>query len=1005
MSQYRPGQGWRLSSSWGKPNGIWPDSNGLPNDKDKDDAEKKWDWRTEFQNREDEFAARFEALRRKIEKDPYSILFGKASERGVWNPFALFETQVAARPSSQPSNTQRSQSNAQRQEHPKTGLSEEASLNKGAAKAYSTLNHDSAFPHQSPSLASTNNTAESLHPRANESLEDYVIDPISMRKVPRRQIDPIAKSATSSPHESVNIPVKTYAQSKSTDGETTYSSRNAESSPRFHSGKSETRSSTTESKRPQPPYRSSHPWLTREGFGVRADSLSGTTSATATKDLKAEPTATASQRRVESSLDRHLRAAHEFKQKTANVRPPLEYRVEDNKAEDLDMLRASDVRARSGQAKSLNKDLQEAKLEHRKKFDDAFDKRMQKAYLEDAEEMAVRKAKQSARQSQVQADKTITKPAPELEESYLNKLSAPDSPVTNVDSWGYDLVPQKRSGASRQDTLENEIQNNESSYAYSQQVIMDHPYPEENITTCKPLRQEQEEHRPKEEKSQDYQHQHMKPERENKRRLPMRRTQALAPEFYTHETTMNHVESSKHDSAQATPLKASIQLGEGDMSENVHEFASRDRWYKNKAPHATEQDSSLDKFPSEQEVNVHPLVREIKGIYEDTYGSINVNHRQAVLYSGMEGKEDPAVQRGLQEYDNLHATAQNPKLKLLSDHTFASKEPNQDGKPNWADSFRKQIEPSTTSGPIQPAPPLPAPSSSASKPSRNTYKILALNHGTHEVTSVTTTSSLHEASSLPRSASAILSHLSHPASFISHLEALEGTDFELIAGNRNMLLYKKMDKGREEHPNAETTKKHLSPANSSNQNTTVDNSIKGEAINSNSSNEEVKRTNRHPVNPIDGTTGRFASPTGFVNHDAVFPSSESSDPPTTTQPTRPFPGETVRREEDVFSGSPRTQWSDEEPKGRADRKSGKKSSRGGERASFGSRVLSTVKGVVVSMLVYGSVFGYIYAVGWWMSQRRERRGVREEKEERTGRKREREYALTGYGPRAWTERE
>ena len=67
-----------------------------------------------------------------------------------------------------------------------------------------------------------------------------------------------------------------------------------------------------------------------------------------------------------------------------------------------------------------------------------------------------------------------------------------------------------------------------------------------------------------------------------------------------------------------------VQPGEGDMALNVHEFASRDRWYKRKAPHAT----AAAEQKLRQASKDRAFVREIRGIYEDKYGTIDTKHRQ-----------------------------------------------------------------------------------------------------------------------------------------------------------------------------------------------------------------------------------------------------------------------------------------------------------------------------------------------------------------------------------------
>lgn len=60
------------------------------------------------------------------------------------------------------------------------------------------------------------------------------------------------------------------------------------------------------------------------------------------------------------------------------------------------------------------------------------------------------------------------------------------------------------------------------------------------------------------------------------------------------------------------------------MASNVHEFAGRDRWYKRKAPHANrEMDAKLQQVAKDK-----ALIQEVRGIYEDTYGTIDTTHRQ-----------------------------------------------------------------------------------------------------------------------------------------------------------------------------------------------------------------------------------------------------------------------------------------------------------------------------------------------------------------------------------------
>ena len=91
------------------------------------------------------------------------------------------------------------------------------------------------------------------------------------------------------------------------------------------------------------------------------------------------------------------------------------------------------------------------------------------------------------------------------------------------------------------------------------------------------------------------------------------------------------------------------------------------------------------------------------------------------------------------------------------------------------------------------------------KSGKQVYKVLALNFDTHEVTSATTNSSLYESSTPPKSAASILSHLNYPASFIPHIEALQYSNFELVAGSRHMLVYKQISSEATQQANNETS--------------------------------------------------------------------------------------------------------------------------------------------------------------------------------------------------------
>ena len=100
-----------------------------------------------------------------------------------------------------------------------------------------------------------------------------------------------------------------------------------------------------------------------------------------------------------------------------------------------------------------------------------------------------------------------------------------------------------------------------------------------------------------------------------------------------HET--HHVINSK---APSRVQAERSEQGEGDMASNVHEFGSRDRWYKRKAPHA----SADAEQKLLQAAKDRSFVREIRGIYEDTYGTIDMKHRQQPMQALEEDSEYPS---------------------------------------------------------------------------------------------------------------------------------------------------------------------------------------------------------------------------------------------------------------------------------------------------------------------------------------------------------------------------
>ena len=105
--------------------------------------------------------------------------------------------------------------------------------------------------------------------------------------------------------------------------------------------------------------------------------------------------------------------------------------------------------------------------------------------------------------------------------------------------------------------------------------------------------------------------------------------EAHAAEVNAHKATMDELES-RPRTVSAFPVGSStsnIVPGEGDMATNVHEFAGRNRWYKQRSRSSPiESLGNMEQFKRDQ-----GLVKEIRNIYEDAYGTIDTEHRQLSL--------------------------------------------------------------------------------------------------------------------------------------------------------------------------------------------------------------------------------------------------------------------------------------------------------------------------------------------------------------------------------------
>ncbi|KAI4195554.1 MAG: hypothetical protein LQ350_007129 [Teloschistes chrysophthalmus] len=456
--------------------------------------------------------------------------------------------------------------------------------------------------------------------------------------------------------------------------------------------------------------------------------------------------------------------------------------------------------------------------------------------------------------------------------------------------------------------------------------------------------------------------------RKERRELHLKKQLELRSEYHQKEVEAHKAAMEAMRVRRASRLSTTVdqsvahpEQGEGDMASNVHEFASRERWYKRKAPHAagTEEQMAI------QSAKDRSLIREIRGIYEDTYGIIDTKHRQTGTKTPSPGppestKGEAATPLRSQENkvqrpsDGEQKTPQSQgplsareKIATLLEQLADDSRSMQKllGAPELTAQTREEIfyrnrsmrnasdgifEALSSNPPkvskeaiqqaIKPTKPTavidsqmqsnPVPSSTDISKPCTVYSVLAYDPSIQQVTTAEMSSPGESSSERRLSLSEALSSLTDPAKFLPHLTTLQSQGYEIVSSDTNILVLRKV---------------HKAPLPS--------------AYPSAAREEEAEKAERRrSINPIDGTTtqtGNFASPTGFVG-EAVLPPQEMEGDEAAHKPS----GHKVRREEDVFSGPSSNAWEHGRPYNKADRMRRKaKYRRAGERRRTTKRMV------------------------------------------------------------------
>ena len=570
----------------------------------------------------------------KVEHDPYTALFGKS-----WLRFNGEHTE------------------------PKEGKNSSSNSPKGTSVSKDQRNPDN-WPSKSNSRSTKISDRKDVsgghlksEVRLQEHDQEYEIDPITNRKVLKKSTSPTSTVGH------VQSQVKDVEKAFDTGCERSNLVSPIPLDRRFipveHAQALSSSNPPSKDTPPPKPHRGNG-WLTQEGFGKFQKPIADVHSTVQTRGVRPETTAT----KIETALDRHL-SSKSTKEKQKNDRLQLQYKSEENKREYIDLLRPSDVRASAGLRGNSPKETEVDKQARRRK--------LEKSYESSSRDCASQPAAQAASDKHVQRTKdrpVEMNTAPELRfgswlkgtlqdakfrdreasratsTAWMNELSE----ARNVDPVSVDQslesAPVSRnelvSKQSHPVSPETQAEAKNKVSKLKTQIVPFKAKLDAMKADYDSLRQQwlQEVRRVKEKAAKE--EEKVRAQVIAKKSRKMHEEEITAQKVAMEAMEMRRSDGSTNAARTAltkgkgnddgeNPVSRRLQSflqGEGDIASNVHEFAGRDRWYKRKAPHAMdakdiEMDAKLRKFATDR-----ALVREIRNVYEDTYGTIDTKHRQ-----------------------------------------------------------------------------------------------------------------------------------------------------------------------------------------------------------------------------------------------------------------------------------------------------------------------------------------------------------------------------------------
>ena len=680
-----------------------------------------------------------EEIHKWIEKDPYQALFGHREGRGVWNPWAGFWTWgVHSRSRHEPESGESATGRVPKEtESPEQPLVKEK---KAPVQPIITGVRNEVSPATAASV--DRGRPSSQNQMSDHGAEEFMIDPITLRKVPRVRPE-ISASPAASPQQQTE-PVHPDAQ-----GIEISVRKFKPSIPLSDLGKEEIEAlSPTKAEPIKLAGFASQPWLVREGFKPAPYSSRPIKSALAASSVEGTPSHSS---KIEPALNR-------LSSLKGKAQPALVYSTPKDNNEDIDMLRARDVRAASGYIKRKAIPSTAAAEKRREKLEEDFTKAQTKHAGEVNTVLAARFAPQNGESSNKRKKGTII-------------------PQSSDNGQAKEFAHLVKSAVAKVgDTLT--LKDNKSSEKLQDLCV----------TLLRILKASE------------------NIKREQETRFPILESM-LEEEIRT--------------------VKVAF-----DKFENRHKIgvpAKGDEAHKAFQPATTTLSERLTAEDEARKQRDKTLVREIRNIYEEKYGAINTDHRQPETSEASESKSasqisnttpEPSIKaqqssssdvlpestpRVVQE---LPTSVEVPQATLK--HTPLSQAQNNEAaisQKQCLTSLKQQTRdeqlPFGVSSGSSTGAQMPAKSRSSSEnfdsaatarqtePVRYVYRLLAMDRLKQTVVSTTTSSTLFQTPAPLRSASDILTHLDHPYKYFDHMGTLEAQGYELVAGTRNLLVYRK----------------------------------------------------------------------------------------------------------------------------------------------------------------------------------------------------------------------